>query len=114
MDSNEIKLDGGLALVNALSGCNTLEYLMVDGNMFGEEGCQKIMKNLQESGKQSVIIEINDDLGSDDESEEEQSPKPLFCQKSNLCSADFDALLESSKKVETTGTNGGNDKKFER
>ena len=71
MDSNEIRLDGGLAVVNALESATNLKKLVLDGNQFGDEGCNEIVDKLKELGKVDIMDEFEDDQGSDEDSEDE-------------------------------------------
>ena len=71
MDSNEIRLDGGLAVVNALKTASTLGKLVLDGNQFGDDGCKEITEKLKEMGKVGIMDEFEDDQGSDEDSDDE-------------------------------------------
>ena len=75
MDSNEIRLAGGLAIVDALANKNDLKVLSLDTNQFGAEGCGRIMNRLDNINKRHVLEEIEDDEepeDSEDEQEEEE------------------------------------------
>ena len=73
MDSNEIRIEGGLAVVEALKSANNLKKLMLDGNQFGDDGCCELVQKLKESGKAHIMDEFEDDQGSDEDSDEEDS-----------------------------------------
>lgn len=61
MDSNEIRLAGGFAIVDAIANKDKLEKLTLDTNQFGAEGCGRIMQKLHAVGKRQAIDEIEDD-----------------------------------------------------
>ena len=71
MDSNEIRIEGGLAIVEAVKSSPNLKLLMLDGNQFGDDGCSKIEQILKDSGKSHIMEEFEDDQGSDEDSEED-------------------------------------------
>jgi hypothetical protein len=71
MDSNEIRIEGGLAIVEAVKSSPNLKILMLDGNQFGDDGCSKIEQILKDSGKSHIMEEFEDDQGSDEDSDED-------------------------------------------
>ena len=71
MDSNEIRLAGGFAIVDAVANKDNMELLTLDANQFGAEGCGKIMRKLENAGKRELIDEIEEDEDPEDSEEEE-------------------------------------------
>ena len=71
MDSNEIRLAGGFAIVDAVANKENMEILTLDTNQFGAEGCGKIMRKLETVSKRELIDEIEDDEDPEDSEEEE-------------------------------------------
>jgi Ran GTPase-activating protein 1 len=71
---NEIRQEGGEALAESMQGKNSVELLDIDGNQFGEEGCERISAILEEMDKLQVLGSLEDDEGDggDDEEEEEE------------------------------------------
>merc|ERR1719481_2411061 len=69
LDSNEIRLKGGLNIVDAVRGKENLQKLSIDGNQFGEDGLEKILKKFADVGKSDILEEIedNEDPDSDEE-----------------------------------------------
>merc|ERR1712051_684133 len=71
MDSNEIRLAGGFAIVDAALNKDNLEKLTLDTNQFGAEGCGRIMKKLKDAGKNHLMEDIEDDEDPEDSEDEE-------------------------------------------
>merc|ERR1719481_696321 len=112
LDSNEIRLEGGLNIVDAVRGKENLQKLSIDGNQFGEDGLEKILKKFADVGKSDILEEIEDNEDpdsdeedpdvSDDEEEKElvTTPKPAFSFKpSNTESSIFSGSPQSSGSV---------------
>jgi len=90
LDSNEIRISGGLEVLEAIKESCNLQRLSMDANCFGESGEQKLRSKLEEMGKEEgLLVEMEDneepDLDeedpdvSEDELEEEKTPqKSLF------------------------------------
>ena len=51
LDSNELRLAGGFAIVSAIANKDNIKRLNIDTNQFGAAGCGRIMKKLTDSGK---------------------------------------------------------------
>merc|ERR1719219_3396343 len=51
LDSNEIRLKGGLEIINAVKDKTDLVKLSIDGNQFGSAGLEKILRKLEEVGR---------------------------------------------------------------
>ncbi len=71
MDSNEIRLEGGEAIVDAVKGKPAMKVLHIGTNNFGEEGCQKLLERLGDRMSLLPEGEIEDDEGDEPSSEEE-------------------------------------------
>merc|ERR1719347_1736426 len=79
LDSNEIRVNGGLEIAEMVKDKNNLEKCSIAGNQFGESGLEKILKKFADVGKSDILEEIedNEDPDSDEEdpdiSDEEDS-----------------------------------------
>merc|ERR1719347_1769308 len=79
LDSNEIRVNGGLEIAEMVKDKNNLEKCSIAGNQFGESGPEKILKKFADVGKSDILEEIedNEDPDSDEEdpdiSDEEDS-----------------------------------------
>ena len=71
MDSNEIRVAGGFAIADAVANKDNLEKLTLDTNQFGAEGCGRIMKKLESSGRKHVCEDIEDDEEPEDSEDED-------------------------------------------
>merc|ERR1719273_1453051 len=69
MDSNEIRLAGGLAIVDALANKDNLKILSLDTNQFGTAGCGRILSKLEAAGKRDLMEDIEDDEEPEDSEE---------------------------------------------
>merc|ERR1719481_2436646 len=96
IDSNEINSIGGLDLVNAIKDCNSLEYLTIDGNNFGEKGCKTIMELLESCNKKHIVGEIIEDCGSEYESDEQS-----FSEETRLELNDKDSKIVETESVKS-------------
>ncbi|XP_054929952.1 ran GTPase-activating protein 1-like [Dermacentor andersoni] len=72
LGNNEVALDGGLAIVEALKGKPDLESLELDGNKFGPEGVNMLETIMEAVGKIEALCAFSDDEGVDDEEEEDE------------------------------------------
>lgn len=72
LGNNEVALDGGLAIVEALKGKPDLESLELDGNKFGPEGVNMLEAIMEAVGKIEALCAFSDDEGVDDEEEEDE------------------------------------------
>lgn len=70
LDSNEIRLKGGLEIVGAVKGKENLERLSIDGNQFGEDGLKKILNKMEEIGMKDIIGEVEDTEEPDSDEED--------------------------------------------
>ena len=70
----EIRLSGGLKVCECMQSKENLKLLDLNGNQFGEDGCddiQKLAENLKHG--MEVLVELEDDEGdSDDEDDSEE------------------------------------------
>ncbi|XP_068240751.1 ran GTPase-activating protein 1 [Palaemon carinicauda] len=73
LDSNEITIEGGLEVVNAIANKENLESLMLDCNQFGEEGQELLIKALEDAGRLETLdsLENNEEPDSDEEEDGE-------------------------------------------
>ncbi|XP_044763709.1 ran GTPase-activating protein 1 [Coccinella septempunctata] len=69
---NEIRKEGGIAVVEALGNKPKLKNVILDGNQFGDDGCDEIKKNFAKIGKYDASLSLEEDEGDDDADEEEE------------------------------------------
>lgn len=62
---NEINEVGGKAIVEAMADKNELETLVLNGNVFGSEGCEMIKKRMAELGLDDKLGTLSEDEGMD-------------------------------------------------
>lgn len=76
MDHGEINLNGAKQLANALKSKKHLKICDLNGNQFGEEGCDELKKIFCSMGVKDVLQSLSDDEGEpsseEEESEEEE------------------------------------------
>lgn len=72
---NELTLDGGLAVVEALKDKPLLELLELDGNRFGAEGVDKLEALMDTAGKLDKLCAFSDDEGCDEDEEDDEAPE---------------------------------------
>ena len=85
LDSNEIRLSGGVEILDAVAGKDKLEKLSIDGNWFGEIGAEALNKKLEKLGKLHVLGSMEDNEEPDEDEpdpeleddEEDGEPKPV-------------------------------------
>ncbi|KAF8778818.1 ran GTPase-activating protein 1-like [Argiope bruennichi] len=68
---NEIDITGGEAIVGALAHKESLETIILNGNNFGEDGCQFIKDKMGELGKLEVLGSLSEDEGENDDDPED-------------------------------------------
>ncbi|GFQ90634.1 ran GTPase-activating protein 1 [Trichonephila clavata] len=68
---NEIDVEGGEAIVEAMEYKNNLETLILNGNNFGEDGCQCIQRIMTELGKIDSLGSLSEDEGENDDEEDD-------------------------------------------
>uniref|UniRef100_A0A2P2HYP1 Ran GTPase-activating protein 1-like n=1 Tax=Hirondellea gigas TaxID=1518452 RepID=A0A2P2HYP1_9CRUS len=75
LDGNELTVEGGLSVVEAIQNKPMLKVLMLDDNMFGEEGRETIEALLTDVGKLYALqsLENNIEPDSDDDDEDSQA-----------------------------------------
>ncbi|XP_077308546.1 ran GTPase-activating protein 1 isoform X2 [Lithobates pipiens] len=66
----EIKRDAALTLAESVEDKSELERLDLNGNNFGEEGCEHIQEILDGFNMASVLASLSDDEGDDDDEDE--------------------------------------------
>uniref|UniRef100_G3MR46 Ran-GTPase activating protein 1 C-terminal domain-containing protein n=1 Tax=Amblyomma maculatum TaxID=34609 RepID=G3MR46_AMBMU len=69
---NELTLDGGLAIVEAVKDKPLLETLELDGNKFGTDGVGKLEGVMEAAGKIDILCAFSDDEGSGDDDEDDE------------------------------------------
>ena len=70
LDSNEIRLKGGLEIVKAIQDKDKLEKLSIDANQFGESGLKQILKKISDIGKADIVGETEDNEEPDSDEED--------------------------------------------
>ncbi|TRY72155.1 hypothetical protein TCAL_00256 [Tigriopus californicus] len=74
LDSNEIRVDGGVRILESMLDKPKLRQLTLDANQFGEAGCQRLMSMLKAKGKENIVgeeIEEDEEPDSDEDNEED-------------------------------------------
>ena len=115
LDSNEIRLKGGLEIVNAVKDKTDLVKLSIDCNQFGSSGLKKILTKLEQVGKRDIVTETEDneepdsdeedpDVSDDDDAEEEKENEAgnacqPFSVKTSEKKSPAEALLGATKTV---------------
>jgi len=96
LDSNEIRLKGGLNIIDAVRGKENLQKLSIDGNQFGEDGLKKILKKLDEIGLSDIIGEVEDteEPDSDEEDPDVSDDEDDANGNSNVASKSVDEKAE--------------------
>merc|ERR1719412_585258 len=70
LDSNEIRLKGGLEIVKAVEDKTNLQKLSFDANQFGASGLKQILQKLSDIGKRDIIGETDDNEEPDSDEED--------------------------------------------
>ena len=73
MSSNEIRVDGGNAIAQAVANKSHLKTLAIDSNEFGEAGCQMVRDELENCGRGDLLTESTFEDDEDPDSDEESS-----------------------------------------
>lgn len=73
---NELTLEGGCAVVEAVKDKPLLELLELDGNKFGAEGVEKLESLMDAAGKLDKLCAFSDDEGGDEEEEDDDDEEP--------------------------------------
>lgn len=97
LDCNEIKRQGGIALVLAMANKSKLKTIMIDGNQFGSEGADDIRENLQKFGKLNTLGTLEENE-SEDESEESENGSSEESQDSEDDAGDDDVEEEEEEE----------------
>lgn len=70
LDSNEIRISGGLEILEGIKDKTNLTHLSMDANQFGDEGEEKLRNRMDAMGKGDILAEMEDneepDLDEDD------------------------------------------------
>lgn len=68
----EVKLEGGLAVCEAMKNKEHLEEVDLNGNEFGEEGCDEVRQLAEQFARGAdVLVDLDDDEGSGDDDEDD-------------------------------------------
>jgi len=70
LDSNEIRMAGGLEVVTAVADKDNLELLSLDGNWFGEAGEKSLQKRLKEVNRLEVLGSMEDNEEADEDEDD--------------------------------------------
>ncbi|KAK8734106.1 hypothetical protein OTU49_006018 [Cherax quadricarinatus] len=73
LDSNEIGIEGGLAIADAMINKKNLKTLNLDGNQFGEEGRENLVYILQEIGCLDALATLENDESPDSDEDDDDS-----------------------------------------
>ena len=72
MNSNEIQVDGGIPIAQAVANKRSLKTLSIDTNEFGEAGCKIVREELENCGRGDLLDENTFEDDEDPDSEEEE------------------------------------------
>ncbi|GFU45943.1 ran GTPase-activating protein 1 [Nephila pilipes] len=70
---NELDIEGGEAIIEAMERKDNLETLILNGNNFGEEGCQFIKDRMTELRKLDSLGSLDEDEGENDEDDDDDN-----------------------------------------
>ncbi|CAH1123149.1 unnamed protein product [Ceutorhynchus assimilis] len=101
---NEIRTEGGVNLVNAMTNKIKLKSLILDGNQFGTEGAQSIKNKLKEIGKFNTLGSL-DDNESEGESDEDENQSDSDHESDNETDDDFLNASKKEPEAEESATN---------
>merc|ERR1712131_144157 len=68
---NEIRIDGALEVCKAIESLPILEKLNLNGNQFGDEGCEKLISHMGSSNNGHKLDTLDEDNEPDDDEDEE-------------------------------------------
>ena len=71
MSSNEIRIDAGNAIAQAVANKKNLKTLAIDTNEFGEAGCEMVREELEKCGRGDLLNEATFEDDEDPDSDEE-------------------------------------------
>lgn len=71
MGFNEINSDGGLVLVGAMKNKPKLRIFNIDGNCFGQEGCEQVIAEMAKLGNAAALHPFEEDASEDEDAEDE-------------------------------------------
>lgn len=71
LDGNELTAEGGLSVVEAVQNKPKLSKLMLDDNMFGDEGLEMIETFLKDVDKLDALVPMENNIEPDSDEEEE-------------------------------------------
>lgn len=69
----EVKIEGGIALCEAMIGKKNLTKFDINGNQFGEDGITKLSDLASQLVCKEAFVELDDDEGSDEDEEENET-----------------------------------------
>merc|ERR1719187_299994 len=106
LDSNEIRVSGGLEIVDSIADKKELVKISIDGNQFGDDGVQALRRRLKEIGQLDKLGEMEDneepDSDEDDpeleEEEEEDDVNENETTTTTTSEANFSFATPSSSK----------------
>lgn len=97
LSSNEIRIDGGYAIVKSTYDKALLTNLQLDGNCFGTEGREELRQMLTKFGKIDALSSLDEDY-TEDEEEEEDDDGERTSQESE--SEDEDEASDTNNKTQ--------------
>lgn len=105
---NEINKDGGKAVVDALEKKPDLEIVVLNGNVFGFEGCDMIQSRMTELGLADKLGTLSEDEGEeydeedDDENDDDDDYENVEDEESDSANEDHNKSNESVEKKSHT------------
>lgn len=92
---NELDVEGGDAIIEAMEHKDKLEILTLNGNNFGEEGCQFIKEKMLEIGKLESLGSLSEDEGENDEDDDDDNYEDIDEEDEE----DIDSQDESNRSI---------------
>ena len=74
---NEIKIDGGIALTDAIVSLLAIQQFNLNGNELGNEGIEDIKVRMTTAGKYNVLGTFSDDEFQDDGEDDSYDPENI-------------------------------------
>lgn len=88
---NEINREGGKAIVDAMENKTELDILGLNGNVFGDEGCEMIQNTMKRLGLLDKLQTLSEDEGDDEEEDDDENVED---EESDSANEDPDTSVE--------------------
>lgn len=71
LSHNEIRIEGGIKLIKAMSNKSVLQTVNLNGNQFGEKGQNDLKNELKSVGKLNTLGSLSEDESEDEEQDDD-------------------------------------------